>query len=130
MGILKDLVFDRDATAFFADFGVDKVLEKIGNALKIPPLITVPIAEGIKGLTEYEQMKMANNHPKWKKLYQFSILGVSIGLLGFIFDPGWVRDSFFVLGGMLCGIGWVLGMKKQADRTLGKEDESHHRPLD
>ncbi|RYH50126.1 MAG: hypothetical protein EON54_15730, partial [Alcaligenaceae bacterium] len=25
-GILKDLVFDRDATAFFADFGVDKVL--------------------------------------------------------------------------------------------------------
>ena len=56
-GIPKDLVFDRDATAFFADFGVDKVLEKIGNALKIPPLITVPIAEGIKGSKEYEQVK-------------------------------------------------------------------------
>ena len=40
-GILKDLIFDRDTAAFLADFGMDKVLEKIGNALKIPPLITV-----------------------------------------------------------------------------------------
>ncbi|WP_146185809.1 hypothetical protein [Limnohabitans sp. 2KL-1] len=60
-GIAKDFVFDQNPASFFADFGVDKSLEKIGAVLQIPALITQSISEGIKDSRELSGWKTRQN---------------------------------------------------------------------
>ncbi|MDM0030084.1 hemagglutinin repeat-containing protein [Variovorax saccharolyticus] len=56
-GIAKDWIFDPDPASYVIDGRIDKGLERIGQFLKVPPIITTPIAEGIKNSKELADWK-------------------------------------------------------------------------
>ena len=58
---------------------------------------------------------------KERRLSNLSLLGIPVGILGFLLEPGWIQYLIFAVGGVACGLGWVLDLKIQADRTLEKK---------
>lgn len=61
--------------------------------------------------------------PHRKVIHKYSELG-TLGFLGFFFEHPWIRYPLFILGGLLLGLGWVLGMQIQAERTLSKRSDT------
>ena len=66
-----------------------------------------------------KSIKFEAMSPRRKKILKFSNLGL-LGLLGFFFDNPWIRNALFIVGGLLAGIGYILEMQIQAERTLAR----------
>jgi hypothetical protein len=58
-------------------------------------------------------------------IYRCSILGVPIGALGFLLKPGWIQYLIFFIGAVLCGLGWMFGLEKEAEQTLEEQSKKN-----
>ena len=65
--------------------------------------------------------KIKQNARRW--LYEASIIGVPLGGVGFLLDEGWVRTGLFIVGGLICGVGFCLGIVYRAEDKGRKSDE-------
>ena len=61
-----------------------------------------------------------------KILGKYGLIGVPIGLLGFLFEGLIVQSLFFVAGGALCFASYYAGVIIRSGEKLEKEKKSDH----
>ena len=57
------------------------------------------------------------------RFYKYSIYGILLGLLGFLFDSLWICYPLFIVGTFICGTGWMIGMEKAGQETVKEHRE-------
>lgn len=55
-----------------------------------------------------------------KLLHKYGMLGIPLGLIGFLFESNWFGIPFFIAGAIICGLSWVNQMEIEARRTAEK----------